>query len=107
MHHQKSTPHPDPFHVTAHYLRATSVGPFEVLVRTLRVGKGMSNLHADLIQDVRSPPFNLFSLCVLSCVPLHGYSRVSSLIHSDSESSYSKFEKAIAASRPVRPALSL
>lgn len=55
LHHQKSTRHPDPYHLTAHFLRATSVGPFEVRIHTIRSGRGMSNVHADLVQDVCIP----------------------------------------------------
>lgn len=59
LHHQKLTRHPDPFHVTAHFLRATSVGPFEVRIHTIRSGRGMSNVHADLVQDVCLPHPNI------------------------------------------------
>jgi hypothetical protein len=50
MHYQSSTAQPDPIHVTAHYLRTTSVSHFEVHIRTLKTGKGFSNIVADLIQ---------------------------------------------------------
>ena len=53
MQHQARTRHRDPIHVTAHFLRATSVAPFEVHIRKLREGKGLTNLVADLVQDVR------------------------------------------------------
>ncbi|TFK40756.1 thioesterase-like superfamily-domain-containing protein [Crucibulum laeve] len=48
---QSSTAHIDPIHVTAHYLRTTYILPFEVHVRTLKTGKGFTNLSAELIQD--------------------------------------------------------
>jgi len=53
MKYQATTSHPDPIHVTAHFLRATTVGSFEVHVRNLRTGKSFTNISADLIQDVR------------------------------------------------------
>ncbi|RDB14795.1 hypothetical protein Hypma_016330 [Hypsizygus marmoreus] len=43
--------HKDPIHVTAHYLRTTSVAHFEVRVRTLKTGRGFTNLTAELIQQ--------------------------------------------------------
>lgn len=73
LHHQKSTRHPDPFHVTAHFLRATAVGPFEVRVHTIRSGRGMSNIHADLVQDVCLPRSSSCLLHLSSCVIYHGY----------------------------------
>ncbi|KAJ7617509.1 thioesterase-like superfamily-domain-containing protein [Mycena polygramma] len=52
--HQVSTSHPDPVQVTAHFLQATSVAPFEVRVRTLKRGRGFTNLIADLVQQDRT-----------------------------------------------------
>ncbi|THH16529.1 hypothetical protein EW146_g4124 [Bondarzewia mesenterica] len=51
LQYQSSSSHPDPVHTAAHYLRATSVGSFKVHVRTIRTGKGLANILADLIQD--------------------------------------------------------
>ncbi|KAJ7643777.1 thioesterase-like superfamily-domain-containing protein [Roridomyces roridus] len=51
---QESTTHPDPIHVTGHYLQATSLGPFEVRVRTLKRGRGFTNVLADLVQQNRT-----------------------------------------------------
>ncbi|KZP26973.1 hypothetical protein FIBSPDRAFT_818907 [Athelia psychrophila] len=47
---QASTKHPDPINVTAHYLQAVQVAPFEVRVRTIKNGRGFSNVLADLMQ---------------------------------------------------------
>jgi hypothetical protein len=52
MKYQSSTAHPDPIHVSAHYLHSTSIGPFTVHVRKLKQGRGFSNVVADLIQNV-------------------------------------------------------
>ncbi|KAJ7796338.1 thioesterase-like superfamily-domain-containing protein [Mycena olivaceomarginata] len=52
--HQASTPHRDPIHVSAHFLQATSIAPFEVRVRTLRRGRGFTNVLADLVQQDRT-----------------------------------------------------
>ncbi|KDQ62681.1 hypothetical protein JAAARDRAFT_203757 [Jaapia argillacea MUCL 33604] len=50
--HQKHTPHPTPLHITAHYLRPTSpTTPFCIRVRTLRVGRSVSNIVAELSQS--------------------------------------------------------
>ncbi|KAI0059620.1 hypothetical protein BV25DRAFT_1889604 [Artomyces pyxidatus] len=51
LHYQEGSSSPDPIHVTAHYLRATSVGPLEVRVRTIRTGKTLSNISAELVQE--------------------------------------------------------
>ncbi|KAF8630933.1 hypothetical protein AX17_005290 [Amanita inopinata Kibby_2008] len=48
--HQSSTAHKDPIHVTAHYLRPTAVGSFEVHVRIVKSGKAFTNLAAELVQ---------------------------------------------------------
>ncbi|KAJ6583985.1 thioesterase-like superfamily-domain-containing protein [Mycena vulgaris] len=52
--HQASTLHRDPIHVTSHFLQATSIAPFQVHVRTLKRGRGFTNLIADLIQQDRT-----------------------------------------------------
>ncbi|KAF8964417.1 thioesterase-like superfamily-domain-containing protein [Flammula alnicola] len=48
---QSSTPHVDPLHVTAYYLRTTFTAPFTVCVRTVKTGSGFTNLTADLVQE--------------------------------------------------------
>lgn len=60
--------HPDPIHISAHFLRSTAAfsdsasngansermpAPFEVRVRTVKVGKGFTNLAGELVQGVR------------------------------------------------------
>ncbi|KAJ7022768.1 thioesterase-like superfamily-domain-containing protein [Mycena alexandri] len=52
--HQSSTAHRDPIHVTAHFLQATSIAPFQVRVRTLKHGRGFTNILADLVQQDRT-----------------------------------------------------
>jgi len=47
---QSTTGHKDPIHVTAHYLRATAVAPFEICIRKIKTGKGFTNLTAELVQ---------------------------------------------------------
>ncbi|KAJ7069426.1 thioesterase-like superfamily-domain-containing protein [Mycena amicta] len=47
---QASTSHPDPIHVTSHFLQPTSVAPFEVHVRVLRIGRQFTNVLASLLQ---------------------------------------------------------
>ncbi|KAJ6582788.1 thioesterase-like superfamily-domain-containing protein [Mycena sp. CBHHK59/15] len=51
IHYQASTIHRDPIHVTAHFLQTTSITPFEVRIRTLKHGRGFTNVHADLVQS--------------------------------------------------------
>ncbi|KDR82862.1 hypothetical protein GALMADRAFT_238476 [Galerina marginata CBS 339.88] len=48
---QSSTPHVDPLHVTAHYLRTTFVAPFTVCVRNIKTSSGFTNVTAELLQD--------------------------------------------------------
>ncbi|KAG6860359.1 hypothetical protein C0995_012253 [Termitomyces sp. Mi166 len=45
------TRHPDPIHVTAHYLRSSQPSKFEIRVRTLKTGRGFTNLTAELYQQ--------------------------------------------------------
>ncbi|KAF8522119.1 thioesterase-like superfamily-domain-containing protein [Hysterangium stoloniferum] len=47
---QAQTTHPDVVQVTGHFLRASWAAPFEVHIRTLRVGKFNSNIAAEFIQ---------------------------------------------------------
>ncbi|KAJ7160108.1 thioesterase-like superfamily-domain-containing protein [Mycena filopes] len=54
IHHQSSTAHRDPIHVTAHFLQSTSIAPFQVRVRTLKRGRGFTNVLADLVQEDRT-----------------------------------------------------
>ncbi|KAJ2927492.1 hypothetical protein H1R20_g9608, partial [Candolleomyces eurysporus] len=50
--HQASTPHVDPLHISAHFLRPTnSQVPFKVYVQTVKTGKGFSNLVAEFRQE--------------------------------------------------------
>ncbi|KAK7028141.1 hypothetical protein VNI00_014956 [Paramarasmius palmivorus] len=51
MKRQANSSHPDPVHITAHFLRTTAVGPFQVHIRQLKTGKGFTNLIADLLQE--------------------------------------------------------
>ena len=50
---QSATPHLDPIHITAHFLRPTVAAPFTVHVRTIKTGSGFTNLTAELLQEVR------------------------------------------------------
>lgn len=43
--------HPDPIHVTAHFLHSTAAAAFYVHVRFQKRGKGFTNLVAELIQN--------------------------------------------------------
>ena len=52
LQYQSSRVHVDPLHVTAHFLRTTSVGSFKIHVRTLKIGNGFTNLTAELVQEV-------------------------------------------------------
>ncbi|TFK24367.1 hypothetical protein FA15DRAFT_619368 [Coprinopsis marcescibilis] len=50
--HQVSTSHVDPLHISAHFLRPTTPSaPFVVRVKTLKAGKGFTNLTADFVQQ--------------------------------------------------------
>lgn len=51
--HQAGTPHPDPIHLTAHFMKSATVGPFEVHIKTVKVGKGFKNLSVNFVQKVR------------------------------------------------------
>lgn len=64
--------HPDPVHISAHFLRSTAAfanlkdgnesekvpATFEVTVRTVKIGKGFTNLAAELVQGVRRHPYS-------------------------------------------------
>ncbi|KAF7299793.1 hypothetical protein HMN09_00985300 [Mycena chlorophos] len=51
---QASTAHPDPIHVTSHFLQATSVAPFQVHIRVLKTSRQFTNLIANLVQDAQT-----------------------------------------------------
>lgn len=52
---QATTRHPDPVHLTAHFLYPATQGAFEIHIRVIKVGKGaFTNLSADFVQKVRS-----------------------------------------------------
>lgn len=53
IHGQTGTSHPDPIHITAHFLRATNIGEGEVRVRLVKQGKTFTNLQAELEQKAR------------------------------------------------------
>jgi hypothetical protein len=48
---QANTSQPDIAHCTAHYLRSALPKPFEVKISPLKIGRGFSNLTAELWQD--------------------------------------------------------
>jgi hypothetical protein len=68
---QSSTAHRDPIHVTAHYLKAVSTAPFEVHIRTLKKGRGFSNVSASLMQKV----------CNILCYTFEVFWKSESVIH--------------------------
>lgn len=43
--------HPDPFHLSAHYLSRSQVGPCEIRVKGLKHGRTFTNLTAELTQQ--------------------------------------------------------
>lgn len=51
---QSETPHKDPIHVTAHFLRQSAPEPFEIHIRVLKSGKIFTNIIAELIQKVHA-----------------------------------------------------
>lgn len=53
MQHQSKTRHPDPIHITAHFLRSAVVGQFEVHISVLKSGRGFTNLSVQFVQQVR------------------------------------------------------
>ena len=50
--------HTDPIHVTAHFLRATNAGTGEVQIKLVKTGRTFTNLHAQLVQNVRAFPLS-------------------------------------------------
>lgn len=50
--HQEATPHPDPIHVTAHFLKSAMVGPYEVRLKDLKVGRDFKHISAAFVQNV-------------------------------------------------------
>ncbi|KAK9899545.1 hypothetical protein P389DRAFT_1031 [Cystobasidium minutum MCA 4210] len=48
---QSSTNHKDICHCTAHFVRSALPKPFEVHIRNLKIGRGFSNITANLMQD--------------------------------------------------------
>ncbi|THU80953.1 hypothetical protein K435DRAFT_873869 [Dendrothele bispora CBS 962.96] len=50
MKRQASTVHPDPLHVTAHFMAATALSKFEIRVKTIKNGGMLTNVQADFYQ---------------------------------------------------------
>lgn len=50
LQYQSTSTHRDPIHVTAHFLRSSSVEPYEIRVHAVKSGKGFTNLVAKLVQ---------------------------------------------------------
>ncbi|KAJ7290241.1 thioesterase-like superfamily-domain-containing protein [Mycena rebaudengoi] len=51
---QANSEHPDPMHVTAHFLQPTRISTFEVNIRVLKKGRSFTNIIADLVQSDRT-----------------------------------------------------
>ena len=51
--HQTNTQHPDPIHVTVHFLKSAMTGPYEVHLKDLKVGRDFKHLSAAFVQAVR------------------------------------------------------
>jgi hypothetical protein len=49
---QKDTSHPDPIHLTAHYLASLSDGEFKIKMKSIKNGRAYANVEAQLIQKV-------------------------------------------------------
>ncbi|KAG8907968.1 hypothetical protein FRC01_007528 [Tulasnella sp. 417] len=50
---QSEATHPDPIHLSSHFLRAVTPGVFQVRIRPIRAGKQFANLTAELWQKER------------------------------------------------------
>ena len=53
--HQTGTRHPDPIHVTVHFLKSAMTGPYEVHLKDLKVGRDFKHISAAFVQDVSTP----------------------------------------------------
>lgn len=51
LNHQRSTAHPDPAHVSAQYLSATTAGPVEILVKNVSVSNRWTRVEASMWQN--------------------------------------------------------
>ncbi|KAJ7119009.1 thioesterase-like superfamily-domain-containing protein [Mycena epipterygia] len=51
---QADSPHPDPLHVSAHYLQPTKTSSLEVQIRVLKRGRSFVNILAELVQQNRT-----------------------------------------------------
>jgi len=49
---QRGTPHPDPMHLTCHYIASLGDGSFRIEVRAVKRGRGFANIDAQLVQKV-------------------------------------------------------
>ena len=65
MQYQAGTNHPDPVHATAHFLRPTTPGAFEVHIQVIKTGRNFRLLTAKLLQDV-STSDELFQFALLT-----------------------------------------
>ena len=46
-----SSPHPDPITMSAHFVRPGRVGPAQVLTETIKAGRTLATVRADLVQE--------------------------------------------------------
>ncbi|KAJ6567148.1 thioesterase-like superfamily-domain-containing protein [Mycena capillaripes] len=94
---QARSEHPDPLHVSAHYLQPTKTSAFEVQIRVLKRGRSFVNIIADLIQNGRSciTAHFIFGKIPPSARPLidpsSGYARRHPLLGHPSEAVVTKF----------------
>lgn len=54
---QADSPHPDPLHLSAHFLQPTKPSILEVQIRVLKRGRSFVNILAELVQQVGSNSF--------------------------------------------------
>ena len=50
---QSGSLHPDPVHLTAHFLQPVDVAECGIRITVVRRGKNFTNIDADLVQNVR------------------------------------------------------
>ena len=82
MKYQEGSSHPDPIHVTAHFMRSASVGPYEVHIRILKVGKGFKNLSVAFVQKhLMLPRTKVASLIEPALPPVDPTSRAIRRMH--------------------------
>ncbi|KAJ7778808.1 thioesterase-like superfamily-domain-containing protein [Mycena maculata] len=101
---QVGSAHPDPLHLSAHFLQPTRTSSFEVHLRILKRGRNFINIIADLVQENHTciTAHLIFGKIPPSSPPIKGYTRRHPLVGHPSNAIVSESPKAFGFGHRVR-----